>query len=148
MRSPIMTVCSSVVVLVASLGSTGLSRAVEVEARTSLAPSVAISPMDAPRSAANATSLQPPGVDGIGQPLAIDALDGLRGGESTVGVEVNNRGVVGGNTADGVISGANVIGDGAFANVNGISTVIQNSGSNVLIQNGTAVNVQFLDPTP
>lgn len=84
----------------------------------------------------------------IGTALGNDALDDLRGGKSVVDTEVHNDGNVDGNTADGVFSGSNLIGDGAFSNNAGISTVIQNSGSNVLIQNGTAVNVQFVDPTP
>lgn len=86
-----------------------------------------------------------PGVPGIGPAIGIDALDELRGGadvDNTVLIDgrVNN------NTADRIVSGSNVIQDGAFANANGISTVIQNSGSNVLIQNGMVVTVQFADP--
>lgn len=84
----------------------------------------------------------------IGQPLEADALDALRGGESVVVVRVGNDGEVDGNHAENVTSGLNAIDGGAFANASGITTVIQNSGSNVLIQNGTAVNVQFVDPTP
>jgi hypothetical protein len=84
----------------------------------------------------------------IGQPLDAGALDALRGGESVVVVRVKNDGEVNGNHADNVTSGLNAIDGGAFANASGITTVIQNSGSNVLIQNGTAVNVQFVDPMP
>lgn len=84
----------------------------------------------------------------IGQPLEADALDALRGGESLVVVRVGNDGEVDGNHAENVTSGLNAIDGGAFANASGITTVIQNSGSNVLIQNGTAVNVQFVDPMP
>lgn len=85
------------------------------------------------------------GVPGIGPAIGIDALDEFRGGadvDNTVLIDgrVNN------NTADRIVSGSNVIQDGAFANANGISTVIQNSGSNVLIQNGMVVTVQFADP--
>jgi len=84
----------------------------------------------------------------IGQPLADGALDALRGGESLVVVSTRNDGEVNGNHAENVDSGLNAIDGGAFANASGITTVIQNSGSNVLIQNGTAVNVQFVDPVP
>lgn len=84
----------------------------------------------------------------IGQPLDAGALDALRGGQSLVVTETRNGGEVNGNHADNVTSGLNSIDGGAFANAAGITTVIQNSGSNVLIQNGTAVNVQFVDPMP
>lgn len=81
-----------------------------------------------------------------GAAIDTDALARLRGGEASVAVVVDNQGTVGNNSANGVISGFNQIDDRAFANASGISTVIQNSGSNVLIQNGTAINVQFVDP--
>lgn len=81
-------------------------------------------------------------------PLDAEALEALRGGEASVDTSVLDQGQVDGNSADGIVSGLNSIDGGAFGNAAGISTVIQNSGSNVLIQNGTAVNVQFVDPTP
>ena len=84
----------------------------------------------------------------IGQPLDAGALEAMRGGESVVLVSVTDDGEVNGNHAENVTSGLNSIDGGAFANASGITTVIQNSGSNVLIQNGTAVNVQFVDPMP
>ncbi|KAF1711595.1 hypothetical protein [Pseudoxanthomonas sacheonensis] len=84
----------------------------------------------------------------IGIPVDAGELDRLRGGESTVDNDVLIDGTVEGNTADHIVSGANVISDGSFANGNGINTVIQNTGSNVLIQNGMVVNVQFVAPTP
>lgn len=86
-----------------------------------------------------------PDVSGMGQAIGADALDGFRGGED-VDNTVLIDGHVNNNTADRIVSGSNVIQDGAFANANGISTVIQNSGSNVLIQNGMVVTVQFADP--
>lgn len=76
------------------------------------------------------------------------ALDALRGGDQHTQVWTHNEGQVDGNSANGVVSGNNVLDGGAFANAAGINTVIQNSGSNVLIQNGTAVNVQFVNPQP
>lgn len=92
---------------------------------------------------------QPPSSEAIaGIGVAVDSsyLADLRGGEATVDNEVLIDGTVDGNTADHVVSGSNVISDGAFTNATGISTVIQNSGSNVLIQNGMVVNVQFVAP--
>ncbi|WP_238345771.1 hypothetical protein [Luteimonas saliphila] len=91
-----------------------------------------------------ATPLQAP--QALGQEIPNDALAALRGGDPTVVVSVDNQGNVSGNSATGVVSGGNHVGDGAFANAAGLSTVIQNSGSNVLIQNGTSVNVRFGDP--
>jgi len=84
----------------------------------------------------------------IGPVLDVQALDALRGGQSVVVSSVHDDGEVNGNHADHIDSGMNSLDGGAFANASGITTVIQNSGSNVLIQNGSAVNVQFLDPTP
>jgi len=81
----------------------------------------------------------------IGQAIDVNELDELRGGDD-VDNTVTIDGRVDNNTADRIVSGSNVIQDGAFANANGISTVIQNSGSNVLIQNGMVVTVQFADP--
>lgn len=84
----------------------------------------------------------------IGVPLDSGALDAMRGGDGSTTNTVDVAGRVDGNSADGVVSGANTIQGGAFGGSAGISTVIQNSGSNVLIQNGMVVNVQFVDPTP
>ena len=84
----------------------------------------------------------------LGAAIDIERLGEMSGGDSTVDNDVTIDGTVDGNTADGIISGANVIGGGAFDNASGINTVIQNSGSNVLIQNGMVVNVQFVPPAP
>lgn len=89
---------------------------------------------------------QPPGATALGTPLSRESLHSMRGGDSTTTNDVDLRGGVDGNSATNVVSGTNIIQDGSFANSSGISTVIQNSGSNVLIQNGTIVNVQFVDP--
>lgn len=84
----------------------------------------------------------------MGDALAGDVLDAMRGGDDTNTtintVDVDGR--VDGNTASNIVTGTNSISDGSFANSAGISTVIQNSGANVLIQNGMVVNVQFADP--
>lgn len=84
-------------------------------------------------------------VAGMGQAIGTDVLDGFRGGDD-VDNTVTIDGQVTDNTADHIVSGSNLIQDGAFTNAAGISTVIQNSGSNVLIQNGMVVTVQFTDP--
>ncbi len=104
----------------------------------------------APLLAAPPQSVETAGesVQTMGPALDPGALEDVNAGASGTLVNVGNDGNVSGNTAAGIISGDNVIDGGAFANAAGINTVIQNSGSNVLIQNGTAVNVQFVDPTP
>lgn len=102
-------------------------------------------PIVTPEPVADAVALPAPVVTGMGLAVGADVLDEYRGGDA-----VDNTVIIDGrvtnNTADRIVSGSNVIQDGAFANANGISTVIQNSGSNVLIQNGMVVTVQFTDP--
>lgn len=85
-------------------------------------------------------------VAGIGQPIDAAALGELRGGDSSVENDIRVDGHVGGNSAEHILSGGNIIDGGAFGNAAGVSTVIQNSGSNVLIQNAMIVNVQFGPP--
>ncbi len=103
---------------------------------------------------------QPPGIDnegassgtlvsadaGLGNPIALEALESLRGGADTVENDILVNGNVQDNTADHVVTGHNNVDAGSFANANGISTVIQNTGANVLIQNAMIVNVQFAPP--
>ena len=84
----------------------------------------------------------------FGAIVSPNALATLRGGDGSTDSRNNVNGRVSDNVADGVVSGDNTLGGGAFAGASGISTVIQNSGSNVLIQNATIVNVQFADPSP
>lgn len=102
--------------------------------------------LDQPVAAAEKTDLEAVTADAMGSPLSATSLQSMRGGDSTTTNDVDMRGGVDGNSASNVVSGTNIIQDGSFANSSGISTVIQNSGSNVLIQNGTIVNVQFVDP--
>lgn len=98
-----------------------------------------------PETATADADLRAPVVAGIGQAIDADALDQFRGGD-----DVDNTVILDGsvtdNTANRIVSGSNLIQDGAFANASGINTAIQNSGSNVLIQNGMVVTVQFTDP--
>lgn len=101
-----------------------------------------------PAGNAGATSTSTRGAVGLGEVVDDDALAGLSGGEAALIVSVDNRGTVSGNSASDLVSGDNLVSDGAFANAAGLSTVIQNSGANVLIQNGTSVNVRFGGPGP
>lgn len=82
----------------------------------------------------------------IAPTLAAASNDKL-GAERAKGGEVENdarlSGVVAGNTASNMVTGANSIATGSFANMAGLPVVIQNTGANVLIQNSTIVNVQF-----
>ena len=47
------------------------------------------------------------------------------------------------NSANGTVSGGNIINEGAFSGSSGLSTVIQNSGNNVLIQSATILNLDI-----
>jgi hypothetical protein len=69
-------------------------------------------------------------------------LAGMSGG-TLVTQNTSLNGTVSNDTADHVISGANIINGGAFSGEVGIPVVIQNSGSNVLIQNATVISVEF-----
>lgn len=82
-------------------------------------------------------------VDGFGQPASGGELERLRGGDGGTVSTATLGGVVSGNSATNVITGANAIVAGSFAGATGIPIVIQNSGSNVLIQNATIINLQF-----
>ncbi|MGB9989494.1 hypothetical protein [Pseudoduganella rhizocola] len=70
-------------------------------------------------------------------------LEAQRGGTDRPWSDMKLGGTVSGNSATNVVTGANLISDGAFANANGLPMVIQNSGANVLIQNATIVNIQM-----
>jgi hypothetical protein len=74
--------------------------------------------------------------------LANEGLDTYRGG-TYVSNQAETNGVLQNTAASNVMTGRNVITDGAFAQASGLPVVIQNSGANVLIQNSTIVNVQF-----
>lgn len=76
-------------------------------------------------------------------PLGAAGLAALRGGTLTPSSDMHLQGTVGQNVATNVVTGANIVSDGAFSNASGLPMVIQNSGANVLIQNATIVNVQF-----
>jgi hypothetical protein len=78
----------------------------------------------------------------FGPAASLDKLEQSRGGADTRN-DMKLDGVVSGNSATNVTTGANVIDSGAFSNMSGIPVVIQNSGANVLIQNATIINLQF-----
>ena len=83
----------------------------------------------------------------LGMALEASMLEQQRGG-SDLGTPVPvstilSSGVVNDNRATDVVTGSNVIRDGAFTNASGIPVVIQNTGANVLIQNSTIVNLQL-----
>ena len=92
---------------------------------------------------AGAPPSAPTSFSGFGAASDTAQLNAQRGGAELVHNEAKLDGLVSGNTATNVLSGANTINDGAFSNAAGIPIVIQNSGANVLIQNATIVNLQL-----
>jgi hypothetical protein len=79
----------------------------------------------------------------FGPAADLGKLDQSRGGAAETKNDMKLDGVVTGNSATNVSTGANMIDSGAFSNMSGIPVVIQNSGANVLIQSATIINVQF-----
>ena len=79
----------------------------------------------------------------LGTAVSGAKLGGERGKADIVNSEARLSGVVSGNSATNMTTGANSIDSGSFANMAGLPVVIQNTGANVLIQNSTIVNVQF-----
>jgi hypothetical protein len=79
----------------------------------------------------------------FGPAADLGKLEASRGGADTTRNDMKLDGVVTGNSATNVSTGANVIDSGAFSNMSGIPVVIQNSGANVLIQSATIINLQF-----
>ena len=106
------------------------------QARTEAPPAQA-QPTTAPVTAAEAS------VPGLGAAAPAGQLEQSRGGDSAMAGTATLGGVVSGNSATNVVSGANAITAGSFAGAAGIPIVIQNSGANVLIQNATVINLQF-----
>jgi hypothetical protein len=79
----------------------------------------------------------------FGPAADLGKLEQSRGGAAETKNDMKLDGVVTGNSATNVSTGANMIDNGAFSNMSGIPVVIQNSGANVLIQSATIINVQF-----
>lgn len=78
----------------------------------------------------------------LGEGLDARVLAAARGREGGA-ANATLGGIVSGNSAVNVSTGANYITEGSFANMNGLPVVIQNSGANVLIQNATVINLQL-----
>ncbi len=75
-------------------------------------------------------------------PLDDRTLAVKRGGAAALN-DMKLKAVVADNSANQVVTGSNVISDGALAGAAGLPMVIQNTGNNVLIQNATIVNVHL-----
>lgn len=84
-----------------------------------------------------------PQVAGNERPAQDERLEQMRGGSDAPWSDMKLAGTVANNSAVNVVTGANIVTDGAFSNASGMPMVIQNSGANVLIQNATIVNVQI-----
>ena len=78
----------------------------------------------------------------LGEGLDASVLGAARGREGA-SANATLGGIVSGNSAINVSTGANYITEGSFANMNGLPVVIQNSGANVLIQNATVIHLQL-----
>lgn len=90
-----------------------------------------------------ASAAVPVSVPGFGSAAPTAQLEQARGGDLGMAGTATLGGVVSGNSATSVVTGANAITAGSFAGAAGIPIVIQNSGANVLIQNATIINLQF-----
>ncbi|HEY8328706.1 MAG TPA: hypothetical protein VIO59_09725 [Rhodanobacter sp.] len=96
-----------------------------------------------PATTAVATpSAQPAWLDGWGRSVDSKTL-AMSSGGNEVSETIILNGTVANNTVDHVVTGSNVIGNGAFNGAAGVPMVIQNTGNGVLIQNATILNVQF-----
>lgn len=73
--------------------------------------------------------------------VALDVLDGQRGGADTHLSDIRAVGSVSQVKAYDLTTGNNVVSDGSLAGASGLPMVIQNSGNGVLIQNATILNV-------
>jgi len=81
-------------------------------------------------------------LDGWGRSVDSKTLARSSGGNE-VSETITLNGTVANNTVDHVVTGSNMIGNGAFNGAAGVPMVIQNTGNGVLIQNATILNVQF-----
>ncbi len=94
----------------------------------------------------NAMAATPPAkpayIEGLGQSVASEVLAKSSGGTDVTQI-IRLNGTVTNNTSDHVLTGSNVIDNGAFNGAAGVPMVIQNTGNSVLIQNATIINVQL-----
>jgi hypothetical protein len=70
-------------------------------------------------------------------------LDGQRGGADSRLSKILATGTVDEVAASDLVTGNNIVTDGALANTSGIPMLIQNTGNGVLIQNAVIVNVEL-----
>jgi hypothetical protein len=85
---------------------------------------------------------KPAYIEGLGPSVGSEILAKSSGGTEITEIMTLN-GTVANNTTDHVLTGSNVIGNGAFNGAAGVPMVIQNTGNSVLIQNATIINVQL-----
>jgi len=85
---------------------------------------------------------KPACIEGLGQSVGSEILAESSGGTEVTEIMTLN-GTVTNNTTDHVLTGSNVIGNGAFNGAAGVPMMIQNTGNSVLIQNATIINVQL-----
>jgi hypothetical protein len=95
-----------------------------------------------PAIAVATPSAQPARLDGWGRSVDSETL-AMSSGGNEVSETITLNGTVANNTVDHMVTGSNVIGNGAFNGAAGVPMVIQNTGNGVLIQNATILNVQF-----
>jgi hypothetical protein len=78
----------------------------------------------------------------LGAPLAHEALETQRGGESYYELNFQETTATMEKTAAiGNTNGANTIAGGSFAGANGFPVAVQNSGNNVIVQNAFIINL-------
>ena len=100
------------------------------------------SPTQPPATTVATPSARPAWLDGWGRSVDSKAL-AMSSGGNEVSETITLNGTVTNNTVDHVVTGSNVMGNGAFNGAAGVPMVIQNTGNGVLIQNATILNVQF-----
>lgn len=124
-------------------GVAGVANAAAAQARLHSQVQIrALTPLPVPPFAPLTIAGAAPAPD-FGTPSADGMLAATRGGSDTTVNDTRLGGIVSGNTAVQVVTGANVIQASSFADAAGIPIVIQNSGANVLIQNATVINLKF-----
>jgi hypothetical protein len=82
------------------------------------------------------------GSEDFGSPIAQEALNEHRGGQTTLQLNLQEtESTVRHNAAINTVNGANYITDGSIRDSSGIISVIQNTGNNVSIQVPTTLNL-------
>ena len=79
--------------------------------------------------------------------VSLGELENARGREGVDITALNNlnaNATLTGNTANGNVTGANIIDASSFSGASGMFSVIQNTGNNVIIQDSTIVNVTIV----